>query len=102
MWLLLYLLNIYSTDEALSRKFLMKHYQSMFSKIESGLMLNFKNSNVFNKALMLIEKDLFKHRLFDEKELMINKLFKYFIFRFKLGMNRSILLEWELLKSILR
>lgn len=94
--------NIYSTDEALSRKFLIKHYKSMLSKIEAGLRSNFEDRKVFNKALILIEKDLFKHRLFDEKELMINKLFKYFIFRFKLGMNRSRVLELQLLKSILR
>lgn len=94
--------NIYSNDKALSRKFLIKHYQSMFSKIEAGLILNFKNSNVLNKALMLIEKDLFKHRFFDEKELMINKLFKYIIFRLKVGMNKSLVQEIHFLKLIVK
>jgi hypothetical protein len=94
--------NIYSVDECLSDEFIIKHCQSMFSKIEAGLKSNFNKSDIFNRTLMLIEKDLFKHRLLKKKDLIISKLFKYIIFKYQIGLNRSMILEWQLLKSILR
>ena len=94
--------NIYSIDQGLSNEFLIKHYKSMFSKIEAGLRSNFDDRKVIKRTLMLIEKDLFKHRLFEEKDLMISKLFKYFIFRLKVVMNRSIALEFDFLKLMIK
>lgn len=94
--------NIYSTDKALSLDFLLKHYQSMAVKIKLGLMSNFNESRIISKITMLIEKDLIKHRLLKKKDLIISKLFKYFIFRFKLGMNRSIVQEIHFLKLIVK
>ena len=94
--------NIYSTDQSLSNEFLIKHYKSMFSKIEAGLRSNFDDRKVFKRTLMLIEKDLFKHRLLKKQDLMISKLFKYFIFRLKMGMNRSIALEFDFFKLIIK
>jgi hypothetical protein len=94
--------NIYSTDQSLSNEFLIKHYKSMLSKIEAGLMSNFKDRKVFKRTLMLIEKDLFKHRIFKKNDFIINKLSKYIFFRLKVGFNKSFALEYSFLKSILR
>jgi glycosyltransferase involved in cell wall biosynthesis len=94
--------NIYSTDEALSRKFLMKHYQSMAVNIRIGLMSYFNEFQRISKITMLIEKDLIKHRLLKKKDLMILKFFKYFIFRSKVGLNRSIAQEFDFLKLIIK
>lgn len=94
--------NIYSLEVGLSDEFLIKHYRSMSVKIKLGLMSNFNESRIISKITMLIEKDLIKHRLLKKKDLIISKLFKYFIFRLKVGMNRSIAQEMIFLKLVFR
>ncbi len=94
--------NIYSLEVGLSDEFLIKHYRSMSVKIKLGLMSNFNEARIINKITMLIEKDLIKHRLLKKKDLITSKLFKYFIFRLKVGMNRSLAQEFDFLKLVFR
>lgn len=94
--------NIYSLEVGLTNEFLIKHYRSMSVKIKLGLMSYFNDSRIISKISMLIEKDLIKHRLLKKEDLIISKLFKYFIFRLKVGMNRSIAQEFDFLKLIIK